>query len=83
MPDLLAEIKTYVGEMPPDMTELMPDLLPDAMHSLLPTYLPQLIPELVPRFIGFLQTYERPVADGTPLDPEPKTQPEESRDQSA
>jgi Fe-S oxidoreductase/FAD/FMN-containing dehydrogenase len=83
MPDLLEEIKTYVGEMPPDMTELMPDLLPDAMHSLLPTYLPQLIPELVPRFIGFLQTYERPVADGTPLDPEPKTQPEESRDQSA
>jgi len=59
MPDLIEEVKAYVGEMPPDMTELMPDLLPDAMRSLLPTYLPQLIPELVPRFVGFLRTYEQ------------------------
>jgi Fe-S oxidoreductase/FAD/FMN-containing dehydrogenase len=64
MPDLIEEVKAYVGEMPPDMTELMPDLLPAAMRSLLPTYLPQLIPELAPRFVGFLQTYERPAKPG-------------------
>jgi Fe-S oxidoreductase/FAD/FMN-containing dehydrogenase len=62
MPDLIDEVKAYVGDMPAEMADLMPDLLPAAMRSLLPTYLPQLIPELVPRFVGFLQNYEAPRA---------------------
>jgi hypothetical protein len=58
MPDLVAEVESYIGEMPADMAELMPDLLPKTMESLMPTYLPELIPHLVPLFIDFLRTYD-------------------------
>ena len=44
MPDMIREVEAVMGEMPPDMAELMPDLLPKTMQSLMPTYLPQLIP---------------------------------------
>ena len=55
MPDLIAAVEDYVGEMPADMGELMPDLLPKTMDSLMPTYLPQLIPFLVPTFIDYVR----------------------------
>ncbi len=49
-----------MGEMPPDMAELMPDLLPKTMQSLMPTYLPQLIPYLTPLFIDFVRNEGKP-----------------------
>ena len=58
MPRLIEEVKAYVGEMPPDMDELMPNLLPETMNNLMPTYLPQLIPHLVPSFVGYLRKGE-------------------------
>jgi Fe-S oxidoreductase/FAD/FMN-containing dehydrogenase len=56
MPDMVEEVRDYIGTMPADMDELMPDLLPKTMDALMPTYLPQLIPYLTPRFIEFLRT---------------------------
>ena len=55
MPDMIREVEVVMGEMPPDMAELMPDLLPKTMQSLMPTYLPQLIPYLTPLFIDFVR----------------------------
>ncbi len=55
MPDMIREVEDVMGEMPPDMAELMPDLLPKTMESLMPTYLPQLIPFLVPLFIDYVR----------------------------
>lgn len=54
MPDMVAEVEAYIGEMPPDMAELMPGLLPKTMDALMPSYIPQLIPYLVPLFVGYL-----------------------------
>ncbi len=56
MPDMVAEVEDYIGEMPADMAALMPDLLPKTMDSLMPTYLPQLIPHLTPKFIDYVRT---------------------------
>ncbi len=58
MPDMIREVEDVMGEMPPDMAELMPDLLPKTMESLMPTYLPQLIPYLTPMFIDYVRQGE-------------------------
>jgi len=55
MPRLIEEVKNYVGEMSPDMDEMMPTLLPETMEAMMPTYLPQLIPYLSPLFISYLR----------------------------
>jgi Fe-S oxidoreductase/FAD/FMN-containing dehydrogenase len=55
MPDMIVAVQEYVGEMPPDMAELMPDLLPKTLDSLMPTYLPQLIPYLTPMMIDYIR----------------------------
>ena len=67
MPDMIREVEDVMGEMPPDMAELMPDLLPKTMDSLMPTYLPQLIPYLTPMFIDFVRRGEpKSTATGRP-----------------
>jgi len=55
MPDMVAAVGDYIGEMPDDMAALMPTLLPETMDSLMPTYLPQLIPYLTPKFIDYVR----------------------------
>jgi len=55
MPDMVAAVGDYIGEMPDDMAALMPSLLPETMDSLMPTYLPQLIPHLTPKFIDYVR----------------------------
>jgi len=55
MPDMVAAVGDYIGEMPDDMAALMPALLPETMDSLMPTYLPQLIPYLTPKFIDYVR----------------------------
>ncbi len=59
MPDMIREVEAVMGEMPPDMAELMPDLLPKTMESLMPTYLPQLIPYLTPMFIDYVRNEDK------------------------
>jgi hypothetical protein len=56
MPDLVKTVEDYIGQMPPDMAELMPDLLPKTMASLMPTYLPQLVPHLTPLMVDYIRT---------------------------
>ncbi len=56
MPDMISAVRRRVGEMPPDMEELVPDLLPATMESLMPTYLPQLIPHLTPRMVEYIRS---------------------------
>jgi len=55
MPDMVAAVGDYIGEMQDDMAALMPALLPETMDSLMPTYLPQLIPYLTPKFIDYVR----------------------------
>ncbi|MCL2826149.1 MAG: FAD-binding oxidoreductase [Eggerthellaceae bacterium] len=62
MPDMVAEIKGFIGDMPDDMDALMPDLLPKTMDALMGTYIPQLVPHLVPLFIDFLKDGEKKAA---------------------
>lgn len=56
MPQMIELVEAFMGEMPPDMAELMPELLPKTMGSLMPTYIPELVPYLVPLFIEYLKT---------------------------
>ncbi len=55
MPDMVREVEDYIGEMPPDMADLIPGLLPQTLDSLMPTYLPQLIPHVTPLMIDYIR----------------------------
>ncbi|MHB9003320.1 MAG: hypothetical protein ACYC6C_04560, partial [Coriobacteriia bacterium] len=66
--DMIREVEDVMGEMPPDMAELMPDLLPKTMESLMPTYLPQLIPFLVPLFIDYVRNENEPAKKQGPAE---------------